>query len=91
MNGTPMKGAPMKNILTAIVASAMLISPVFAENQGGNNQGGNNQGGGYHGAPGPIAGASLPVLVVGFGVYWLVRRRRRPNLPDPAQSSEPIA
>ena len=28
-------------------------------------------------APGPIAGASLPVLVVGFGVYWLVKRRGR--------------
>src|SRR5215475_5477864 len=30
---------------------------------------------GYHGAPAPVAGASLPVLAVGFGVYWLVRRR----------------
>jgi hypothetical protein len=28
-------------------------------------------------APGPIAGAGLPVLVVGYGVYWLVTRRRR--------------
>ena len=33
--------------------------------------------GGPHAAPGPIAGAGLPVLAVGFGVYWLVRRRRR--------------
>jgi hypothetical protein len=31
----------------------------------------------YRGAPGPIAGAGLPVLVVGYGVYWLVTRRRR--------------
>jgi hypothetical protein len=30
-------------------------------------------------APGPIAGASLPVLAAGFGVYWLVRRRRKPH------------
>jgi hypothetical protein len=31
-------------------------------------------------APGPIVGAGLPVLAVGFGVYWLVRRsRRKPN------------
>jgi hypothetical protein len=31
------------------------------------------------GVPGPIAGAGLPVLAVGYGVYWLVRRRRRPQ------------
>jgi hypothetical protein len=29
------------------------------------------------GAPGPIAGAGLPVVAVGFGIYWLVKRRRR--------------
>lgn len=28
-------------------------------------------------APGPIAGAGLPVLAIGYGVYWLVKRRRR--------------
>jgi hypothetical protein len=28
-------------------------------------------------APGPIAGAGLPVIAVGFGVYWLIRRRRK--------------
>jgi len=39
--------------------------------------GGNWKDGGYHSAPGPIVGASLPVLAVGFGVYWLVRRRRK--------------
>jgi hypothetical protein len=33
--------------------------------------------GGVHGAPGPVVGAGLPVLVVGFGVYWLIRRRRK--------------
>src|SRR5262249_15325548 len=33
--------------------------------------------GSVHGAPGPIAGAGLPVLAVGYGVYWLVRRRKK--------------
>ena len=36
----------------------------------------NWQNDGVHGAPGPIAGAGLPVLAVGYGVYWLIRRRR---------------
>jgi hypothetical protein len=27
--------------------------------------------------PGPIAGAGLPIVAVGYGAYWLVRRYRR--------------
>ena len=30
------------------------------------------------GAPGPIVGAGLPmVLVIGYGAYWLARRNRK--------------
>ena len=29
------------------------------------------------GAPGPIAGAGLPFLAIGYGVYWLIKRRRK--------------
>jgi len=32
-----------------------------------------------HGVPGPLAGAGLPFIAVGYGVYWLIRRRRRAN------------
>jgi hypothetical protein len=32
--------------------------------------------GGAHGVPGPLAGAGLPFIAVGYGVYWLVSRRR---------------
>jgi len=28
------------------------------------------------GVPGPLAGAGLPFIAVGYGIYWLVRRRR---------------
>jgi hypothetical protein len=31
----------------------------------------------FHGAPGPIAGAGLPILSIGGGIYLLVRRLRR--------------
>jgi hypothetical protein len=30
-----------------------------------------------HGAPGPIVGAGLPLLAIGYGVYWLVKRNRK--------------
>lgn len=31
----------------------------------------------YQGVPGPIAGAGLPFLAVGYGVYWMIKRRRK--------------
>jgi hypothetical protein len=35
--------------------------------------------GSHRGAPGPLMGAGLPVLAMGYGIYWLIRRRRRPD------------
>jgi hypothetical protein len=33
----------------------------------------------YRPAPGPLMGAGLlPVLLVGGGIYWIVRRKRTP-------------
>jgi hypothetical protein len=31
------------------------------------------------GAPMPLIGAGLPGLAVGYGVYWLIKRRRNSN------------
>jgi hypothetical protein len=68
-----------------VLAFALIASPALAkehENPGngnGNGGGRDHKGGDVHGTPGPIAGAGLPVLAIGYGVYWLVKRRRKVN------------
>ena len=69
--------------LPAILYCALMVGSLvgsapqaFACNGNGNcpNAPGQNK---YSGAPGPIAGAGLPVLAIGYGVYWLIKRRRK--------------
>jgi hypothetical protein len=68
-----------------IVASAVLTAlsiPALADpgTENGNKIGWNNPNNPHHsGVPGPLAGAGLPFIAVGYGVYWLVRRRRKAN------------
>ncbi|MCA1453373.1 hypothetical protein I6F35_09120 [Bradyrhizobium sp. BRP22] len=63
-------------IAAAILALALTTGtpPVQACNEKGNCA---NAPGQTRGAPGPIAGAGLPILAIGYGVYWLVKRRRK--------------
>jgi hypothetical protein len=76
----PLRGLYMKNLFIPLALLLALSVPALAQdNQGGNNQGQNNdnQGGGAHGAPGPLMSAGLPVLLIGGGIYLMVRRKKR--------------
>ena len=59
-----------------------LTVPALAKNDKGNqgNGNGNGNGGNVRGAPGPLAGAGLPFLLIGGGIYWIVRRRKKTKL-----------
>ena len=55
----------------------IFASPTLACNGNGNCENAPGQVKKTQGAAGPIAGAGLPILAIGYGVYWLVKRRRK--------------
>ena len=63
----------MKSLFIPVVLLLALSVPALAQD----NQGQNNDNQGVRGAPGPLAGAGLPVLLIGAGIYWMVRRKKR--------------
>ena len=70
-------------LLLALSVPALAQNPNNNGNHGQGNNGNHGQGnngngnGGYRGAPGPIVGAGLPLLLIGGGIYWIVRRRKK--------------
>ena len=63
--------------ITSTPAHACGFFGLFCGGNGGSGGNGGNGGGGNRGVPGPLVGAGLPVIAVGYGAYWLVRRYRR--------------
>jgi hypothetical protein len=70
----------VKKLIIASAVLAALSIPALADPGNGNGWGqgvGGGQGHKTSGIPGPLVGAGLPFLAVGYGAYWLVRRYRR--------------
>jgi hypothetical protein len=59
------------------VALTLLYMPAFACNGNGSCENAPGQIKKVQGAPGPIAGAGIPILAIGYGLYWLVKRSRK--------------
>ena len=70
----------MKTLILASAVLAALSLPALADPGNGNGWGqgaGGGQGHKTSGVPGPLVGAGLPFLALGYGAYWFVRRYRR--------------
>jgi hypothetical protein len=69
----------IKILVALLIAFFGAVGSYVAYEASGTNKSNSGSATGAHGAPGPLAGAGLPVVAVGYGVYWLIRRRRGAN------------
>ena len=70
----------LKRLLATIVLGLGLFSPAFADDgQHGRSDERREHSDAPRGAPVPLLGAGIPGLAasLGYGAYWLARRRRR--------------
>jgi hypothetical protein len=81
----------VKKLIVASVLLATLCVPALADRDDGNRwSDAGRRDHGVRGAPGPIAGAGLPILAVGYGVYWLVPAPASPSEIPKMTSSNPV-
>ena len=59
----------MKTLLIPVLLLALSL-PALAKDKDDKDKG-------IKGAPGPVIGAGLPLLLIGGGIYWLARRRKK--------------
>ena len=78
---SPIKLALYAALLTTLALPALSMSALAKDHDSDWRDRDRDDRGHYSGVPGPIAGVGLPILAAGYGVYWLVRRRRRKLTP----------